>query len=154
MHAHTLIPNTDPTLRVLLHHAPDCHVKVYVTVETLDHDAIGAPQWRIRDDSRTEKICLAAAVALIAHAKPAALGIHNTDATVLGTCEHDAHRYRCSVHRSHGALVLVTEIADLDQVGITRWNIHSRDSLTDKVDNRIIGLVDADALIDCLYPSA
>lgn len=146
--SHTLIPNPDPKIRILLHR--DAGGARFVTVESLDHDAIGCPQWEIGDDSRTEKIRKSAALALIEHAKPSAL---RSDAPVaLGTCEHDASMYRCSVRREdNGALVLVTERDDHDMAGMTRWNVHDTSTLTSTTGERIMGLVDADALIDCLF---
>lgn len=145
---YTLIPNPDPTLRILLHRIADSGYS-FVTVEELDHDALGAPQWRLGDDSRTEKIRKRAALALIEHAKPSAL--RSDTPVALGTCKHGAGMYRCSVRRSEGAVMLVIENDDRDMSGMTRWNVYSTTSLTNDQGEPIRGLVDADALIDCLF---
>jgi hypothetical protein len=144
---HTLIPNPDPALRILLHRSGSG--SLFVTVEELETDAIGSPQWRPGDDSRTEKIRKRAALALIAHAKPSA--VRSTAPVVLGTCTHDATTYRCTTHRLDGVLVLVIEHEDLDAAGMTRWVKESTASLTDSNGESLFGLVDADNLIDCLF---
>ena len=152
MSTHTLIPNPDPDLRILLHRNTE-HPAAYVTVETADTDAIGGHQWRLRDDGRTEKIAKAAALAMIADCKPAS--VTSETPTALGTFEFDGLRYRCSVTRGpSGAIMLTTEVEDVDQAGDPRWNVHQTDLLTGPDGAPLIGPVDADYLTWCLYPSA
>src|SRR5262249_51217107 len=95
---HTLIPNPDPALRILLHRDPDDPANAYVTVEEDETDAIGGHQWKLVDDGRSEKVRGGAVLALIEYAKPAAVVAHAP--MVIGTCDYAGHRYRCSVDRS------------------------------------------------------
>lgn len=125
---HTLIPNPNPNIRVLLHRDEREHA--YVTVERLEHDAIGTPQWLLIDDGRSEKIAAVAFVALIAHVQPAALAASSP--TVIGVGADDGHRYRCSVARGGDGIVALTiEQEDIDMAGAPRWNAYTTEALTD-----------------------
>ncbi len=140
------LPSRDPKIRVLLHYRQDGTAS-HVSVETLDHCVLGTPQWKLADDSRNEKIRKVAVLALVEHMSPRALGA--TAPVVLGMCERDGHRYRCSVTRAEGGMVLLTERAEKDQAGVQRWTLDSSTTLTDANGTLLSGFVDADVLIDC-----
>lgn len=150
-HTHTLIPNPDPKIRILLHRATEPAVSAYVTVEEDETDAIGGHQWKIVDDGRTERVRAIGALALIEYAKPGAVAARAP--MMIGACQYDGHRYRCSVHRSDAdEIVLVTEIEDRDQAGAPRWNSHATDRITERDGAARRGWIDVDILAECVHP--
>lgn len=153
---HTLIPNPNPNLRILLHRAEDSG-ETFLTVEELEHDAIGTPQWRMVDDGRHEKIRAAAILAAITYAHPRTL---TSDTPVaLGTCRIGELTYRCSVSvldRSpmaslDGTVVLTTETLDHDQTGAPRWKPHDRLLLTCSDGKPRVAWIDPDFVVGCLF---
>jgi hypothetical protein len=112
---HTLIANPDPKLRILLHQGDPRH-PLYVTIERLEEDAIGAPQWRLETDGTTDRIRGWAVAAIIAHARPSAL--ISVVPTALGTyTDIDGLRHRCSVVPDDVRRVLVHETLAADAAG-------------------------------------
>lgn len=148
---HTLIPNSDPNVRILLHRTPAS--AAYVTVEDLDKDAIGTPQWRVRDDSRRERLGAAVIMAMIDHAMPAAR--HAAAPTVLGTYDDDDSDnpgLRYTLDHVEDELVLIVETAGIDCASAPRWNLKERYTLTYEHGKPRLSWYAADTLIATLYP--
>jgi hypothetical protein len=149
---HTLIANPDKTFRILLHSHKETDTDAYITVERLEEDAIGAPQWALDVDGEKDRIPGFAVVAIIAHARPAALS--STVSTVLGTySDSDGLVHRCCVVPDEQRRTLVHETIASDAAGAPRWHEESRTSILDYNGNPTRSLVDDTHLIACLFPS-
>jgi hypothetical protein len=148
---HTLIANPDPQCRILLHVGDPCHPQ-YITVERLEVDAIGAPQWYLDTDGKKDRIRGWTAVSLIAHACPTALT--STAPTVLGTyTDTDGLRHRCSVVPDDLRRVLVHESLTVDAAGAPRWQERSRETVVQYNGNASTSLMDDTHLLACLFPA-
>jgi len=146
-----LLSNPDPTIRVLLHPGKS----PYMTVEISDTDAIGAPQWELRDNGSTEHVHSVAHLAAVSHVHPEAFAAaRDGNPTALGTCEFQGCRYRCSLvadaTSEDAAVSVVVERQSLDQAGAPRWDVYRTDSLGSVATPRNAYYQD-DQLCRCLF---
>lgn len=150
----TLIPNDIPTCRISVHRDDDS--AVWVIVEEMEEDAIGSPQWRPEVDSRASKLSCRVVTALIDYAAPHALRGDPRSSTALGTTKDGGDTIRCSVQRREGKrLVLIAEKLASDAFGAPRWLRLTADTILDKDGDPVRHvIVNADAVIACLFPSA
>lgn len=153
----TLIPNPNPDIRILLHTGDD---EPYLTVEESDRDAIGAPQWLLKDNGSVERVRAAALLALIDHFYPGAAraAAANERATALGCCTIAGRRYRCTVENATdytgqgGAVAIAIEREGRDASGAPRWDRASTQRLG-PLASPYTGWFDPDYLVFCLAPA-
>lgn len=160
MTEYTLIPFSAPDTRILLHPSDVATANTaHVTIERLEHDVIGSPQWRADDSSQQSHLVAAYIAAMIQHAHPGALSTERP--TVLGVVAMEGGSIRVTVvpttRPDTVTYSLAFEREGRDMAGGPRWNLQKfpiighrdRDSgqwtaCSDRIN--------PDILIMCLFP--
>lgn len=145
----TLIPNADPSIRILLHVTEhDKQPTKYATIEVGEPDEIGSHQWNPDIDTRVNNPLAAHVLAMCEYARPSCT--LSATAVIVGMATHGDAVFRWTVKREDGIVVLTGERLGSDMAGAPRWMVESRDKLTDEQGAPRRQYVNADAFVTCL----